>query len=103
MVYSNSLLEQISAGYLVLLGLLFTGYMVVAVRQYGRWLNDNYADLENKKAFDEYHRRFASQEFQGCEHLDALTHRHVGVSIAMEEEDRRVNLVGIKQRTLVYI
>ena len=51
MVYSNSLLEQISAGYLVLLGLLFTGYMVVAVRQYGRWLNDNYADLENKKVW----------------------------------------------------
>jgi AraC-like DNA-binding protein len=25
--------------------------MVVAVRQYGRWLNDNYADLENKKVW----------------------------------------------------
>ena len=51
MAYPSSLLEQISAGYLVLLGLLFTGYMVVAVRQYGRWLNDNYADLENKKVW----------------------------------------------------
>ena len=51
MVYPSSLLEYIAAGYLVLLGLLFTGYMVVAVRQYGRWLNDNYADLENKKVW----------------------------------------------------
>jgi AraC-like DNA-binding protein len=25
--------------------------MVVATRQYGRWLNDNYADLENKKVW----------------------------------------------------
>ena len=51
MAYPSSLLEYIAAGYLVLLGLLFTGYMVVAVRQYGRWLNDNYADLENKKVW----------------------------------------------------
>ncbi len=25
--------------------------MVVAIRQYGRWLNDNYADLENKRVW----------------------------------------------------
>jgi len=30
---------------------LFSVYMVFAVRQYGRWLNDNYADLENKKVW----------------------------------------------------
>ena len=47
----SSLLQQFAAGYLVLLGLLFTGYMVFAIRQYGRWLNDNYADLENKKVW----------------------------------------------------
>lgn len=51
MVTSISLLEQISAGYLLLLGLIFTGYMVFAIRQYGRWLNDNYADLENKRVW----------------------------------------------------
>ena len=51
MVNPSSLLEQFAAGYLVLLGLLFTGYMVFAIRQYGRWLNDNYADLENKKVW----------------------------------------------------
>ena len=51
MVNPSSLLQQFAAGYLVLLGLLFTGYMVFAIRQYGRWLNDNYADLENKKVW----------------------------------------------------
>ena len=51
MVTSFSLLQQIAAGYLLLLGLVFTGHMVMAIRQYGRWLNDNYADLENKKVW----------------------------------------------------
>ena len=50
-IYPSQLLMLMAAGYLLLLGLLFTGYMVVAVRQYGRWLNDNYADLENKKVW----------------------------------------------------
>ena len=51
MVTSFSLLQQIAAGYLLLLGLVFTGHIVVAIHQYGRWLNDNYADLENKKVW----------------------------------------------------
>ncbi len=51
MVYPGKLVMQIAAAYLVLLGLLFTAHMVVAIRQYGRWLNDNYADLENKKVW----------------------------------------------------
>ena len=51
MVYPSDLLEIIIAAYLVLISLLFTGYMVVAIRQYGRWLYDNYADLENKKVW----------------------------------------------------
>lgn len=29
----------------------FTVYMLFAVKQYGRWLNDNYADLENKEVW----------------------------------------------------
>ena len=37
--------------YLLLLYVLFTVYMVFAVRRYGRWLNDNYADLEDKKVW----------------------------------------------------
>ena len=51
MVCPGKLVVQIAAAYLVLLGLLFTAHMVVAIRQYGRWLNDNYADLENKKVW----------------------------------------------------
>ena len=37
--------------YILSLYVLFSIYMVFAVRQYGRWLNDNYADLENKKVW----------------------------------------------------
>ena len=51
MVFSSQLILQITAAYLLSLGLLFTGYMIFAIRQYGRWLNDNYADLENKKVW----------------------------------------------------
>ena len=51
MVYPSDLLTLISAVYLLLLSLLFTVYMIFAIRQYGRWLNDNYADLENKKVW----------------------------------------------------
>ena len=51
MVYPNSLIKQITMAYLALIGLLFTAHMVVSIRQYGRWLNDNYADLENKKVW----------------------------------------------------
>ena len=51
LAYPSSLLEQITAGYLLLLGLLFIIHMIYAIRQYGRWLNDNYADLENKKVW----------------------------------------------------
>ncbi|MBR1556926.1 MAG: helix-turn-helix transcriptional regulator [Prevotella sp.] len=41
----------IAIAYVVLLYVVFTVYMVFAVRHYGRWLNDNYADLENKKVW----------------------------------------------------
>ena len=51
MAFPSKLFEQITAAYLVLLGLLFTVRMIFAIRQYGRWLNDNYADLENKKVW----------------------------------------------------
>lgn len=51
MVYPNSHLEEFAAAYLLLLSLVFTGYMAVSIRQYGQWLNDNYADLENKKVW----------------------------------------------------
>lgn len=37
--------------YILVLYVLFSLFMVFAVRQYGRWLNDNYADQENKKVW----------------------------------------------------
>ena len=37
--------------YILVLYVLFSLDMVFAVRQYGRWLNDNYADQENKKVW----------------------------------------------------
>ena len=37
--------------YGLVLAVAFIAYMVVAVRQYGRWLRDNYADLEHKEVW----------------------------------------------------
>ena len=42
---------QIATVYVLSLYVLFCVYMVFAVRRYGQWLNDNYADLENKKVW----------------------------------------------------
>ena len=42
---------NIAGIYIMSLYVLFSVYMVFALRQYGRWLNDNYADLENKKVW----------------------------------------------------
>ena len=50
-VYPDEMLEQIAVLYILLFCTLFIGYMVFAIRRYGRWLNDNYADLENKKVW----------------------------------------------------
>ena len=35
--------------YIVFLVVLFSAYMVFSLRNYGRWLRDNYADLEHKE------------------------------------------------------
>ena len=40
--------------YLLLLGLGLFIYMVYALRQYGRWLRDNYADLEHKEVWQSF-------------------------------------------------
>lgn len=40
--------------YLLLLAISFIAYMVRAVRQYGRWLRDNYADLEHKEVWQSF-------------------------------------------------
>jgi AraC-like DNA-binding protein len=51
--HNNALLPWLN-GYLLLLGICLTIYMVRAVRQYGRWLRDNYADLENKEVWQSF-------------------------------------------------
>ena len=40
--------------YLLLLGLGLIIYMVHEIRQYGRWLRDNYADLEHKEVWQSF-------------------------------------------------
>ena len=42
---------SLAIAYILLLFVLFTIYVVLAVRQYGRWLRDNYADLERKEVW----------------------------------------------------
>lgn len=51
MVYPSNLLVQIAVAYVILFSVIFAIYMVFAVRRNERWLNDNYADLENKKVW----------------------------------------------------
>ena len=51
MVWPNGLLMQIGTVYILLLYVLFAVYVAFAVRQYGRWLRDNYADLEHKEVW----------------------------------------------------
>ena len=50
-VTCSDTLLQILYAYLLLLGVCLIIYMVRAVRQYGRWLRDNYADLEHKEVW----------------------------------------------------
>ena len=50
-LYPDGPFMKIAAIYILSFYVLFSGYMVYAVRQYGRWLNDNYADLEDKKVW----------------------------------------------------
>ena len=51
MIYPESSFIMIGTIYILSVYVLFSVYMAYAVRQYGRWLNDNYADLENKKVW----------------------------------------------------
>ena len=48
-VYPSSHFLNIAIAYILLFFVLFTVHMVLAVKQYGRWLRDNYADLEHKE------------------------------------------------------
>ena len=44
----------VAYGYLLLVAVGVVVYMVRAVRQYGRWLRDNYADLEHKEVWQTF-------------------------------------------------
>ena len=48
-VNPNATYFRFAVAYFLLIYVIFTIYMVFAVKQYGRWLRDNYADLENKE------------------------------------------------------
>ena len=50
---SDALLPTV-LGYLLLMGIGLIIYMVREVRRYGRWLRDNYADLEHKEVWQSF-------------------------------------------------
>ncbi|MBR1550513.1 MAG: AraC family transcriptional regulator [Bacteroidales bacterium] len=54
MLRPSQSLINICFAYLLVVYVAFTIYMIVAVRQYGRWLRDNYADLERKEVSMSY-------------------------------------------------
>lgn len=45
----RELFELLLFNYLTFLGIVFTVHVLIALRRYGRWLRDNYADLEHKE------------------------------------------------------
>lgn len=47
----NPIYEDYLRAYLLIIATTFIIYMVFAVRQYGKWLQDNYADLEHKEVW----------------------------------------------------
>lgn len=51
LVKRNNDFEWFIEIYSILLALVFTVYFVFAVRQYGRWLHENFADLEHKEVW----------------------------------------------------
>lgn len=51
-VYPGGHFINIAITHALLFYVLFSVYMVFAVRQYGRWLRDNYADLERKEVWE---------------------------------------------------
>ena len=52
--YPNSRFLILAIVYILLLFVFFILTMVLAVKQYGRWLRDNYADLEHKEVWQSY-------------------------------------------------
>ena len=53
-VCHNDALLPMLLGYVLLMGIGLIIYMVREVRRYGRWLRDNYADLEHKEVWQSF-------------------------------------------------
>ena len=53
-VYRDYVFVSYLRVYILLLGIVFMITMAQAVRQYGRWLRDNYADLEHKEVWQSF-------------------------------------------------
>ena len=53
-VYRDYVFVSYLRMYILLLGIVFMITMAQAVRQYGRWLRDNYADLEHKEVWQSF-------------------------------------------------
>ena len=53
-VTCSEVLFPVLIGYLLLMSIGLIVYMVFALRQYGRWLRDNYADLEHKEVWQSF-------------------------------------------------
>jgi AraC-like DNA-binding protein len=51
LIYPNGCFVDLAIWYILTVYVLFSVYMVFAVRQYGRWLRDNYVDLEHKEVW----------------------------------------------------
>ena len=47
--YPSGKIIDLAIAYVLLCYVAFTIYIILSVRQYGRWLHDNYADLEHKE------------------------------------------------------
>mgnify|MGYP002622107160 CR=1 FL=1 len=50
----SEVLSPMFNAYLLMLGIGLTIYMIHEVRRYGRWLRDNYADLEHKEIWQSF-------------------------------------------------
>ena len=50
-VMHDAIYENLLRDYMLLVGLGFFLYMLFAVKRYGRWLSENYADLERKEVW----------------------------------------------------
>ena len=53
-VWRSDALFPLLNGYLLLMSICLIIYMVRALQQYGRWLRDNYADLEHKEVWQSF-------------------------------------------------